>query len=290
MASTTYRGRSSCPTLTPRWRRVPELKLARLVVEDDWPLARAAERFQVAWPTVKRWADRYRAEGAASMLDRSSRPHRSPRATPPRWCAGSCTCAGSSGSARRDRRPGRVRPSTVYQVLVRCRINRLTHVDRATVTRCAATNTPRPAICCTSTSASWATSPTAAVAIRRPISRPPQPSRHRSQAARPSSRPAAGHRVRAHRARQPHPSHLRRDPQRRDRGHRGRGAAPGGGLAGGGPAGGGLVCHPRRHRPPSTDGAGQPSPAISPWPARAARWSRSSTPTTYSSRARSGAT
>ena len=31
-----------------------------------------------------------------------------------------------------DRRPGRLAPSTVHAVLVRCRLNRLSHVDRVT--------------------------------------------------------------------------------------------------------------------------------------------------------------
>ncbi len=49
--------------LTPRAR----LRLARLIVEDGWPIARAAERFQVSWPTAKRWAERYRQAGEAGM-------------------------------------------------------------------------------------------------------------------------------------------------------------------------------------------------------------------------------
>ena len=60
---------------------VGRLKLARLIVDDGWPIARAAERFQVSWPTAKRWADRYRQLGAAGMADRSSRPHRQPNRT-----------------------------------------------------------------------------------------------------------------------------------------------------------------------------------------------------------------
>ncbi|MDT7580213.1 MAG: hypothetical protein QOK35_1477 [Pseudonocardiales bacterium] len=109
------------------------LRLARLVVEQRWPVARAAERFQVAWPTAKRWADRYRVEGAAGMADRSCRPHRSPRATPApvvrkvvhlRWKQrlGPVAIADRVGIA----------PSTAHQVLRRCRINRLSHVDRVT--------------------------------------------------------------------------------------------------------------------------------------------------------------
>jgi len=60
------------------------LRLARCVVEDGWPLRRAAERFQVAVTTAARWASRYRELGAAGMADRSSRPHRSPNQTPTR--------------------------------------------------------------------------------------------------------------------------------------------------------------------------------------------------------------
>ncbi len=40
-------------------------------------------------------------------------------------------------------------PSTVHAVLVRCRLNRLTHVDRPPVSRSAATSTPTPGTCST---------------------------------------------------------------------------------------------------------------------------------------------
>ncbi|MEU9069359.1 leucine zipper domain-containing protein, partial [Streptomyces sp. NPDC048306] len=63
--------------LTPTGR----LRLARCVVDDGWPLRRAAERFQVSHTTATRWAGRYRQLGAAGMHDRSSRPHHSPRQT-----------------------------------------------------------------------------------------------------------------------------------------------------------------------------------------------------------------
>jgi transposase InsO family protein len=109
------------------------LRLARLIVEDGWPIARAAERMQVAWPTAKRWAERYRVQGQAGMVDRSSRPHHSPRATPApvvrrivhlRWKQrlGPVAIADRVGCS----------PSTAHQVLRRCRINRLTHLDRVT--------------------------------------------------------------------------------------------------------------------------------------------------------------
>ena len=115
--------------LTPRAR----LRLARLVVDQGWPVARAAERYDVSWPTAKRWVDRYRRLGPAGMNDASSRPHDSPNRTPTpvvrrivhlRWKhrMGPVQIADQVGLA----------PSTVHKVLVRCRLNRLTHVDRAT--------------------------------------------------------------------------------------------------------------------------------------------------------------
>ena len=39
------------------------LRLARCVVDDGWPLRRAAERFQVSHTTAARWAARYRQAG-----------------------------------------------------------------------------------------------------------------------------------------------------------------------------------------------------------------------------------
>jgi len=53
--------------LTPRAR----LRLARLIVEEGWPVALAARRYDVSWPTAKRWAARYAAVGADGMADRS---------------------------------------------------------------------------------------------------------------------------------------------------------------------------------------------------------------------------
>jgi len=109
------------------------LRLARCVVEDGWPLRRAAERFQVAVTTAQRWATRYRELGPTGMADRSSRPHRSPRQTPTRterriikvrvihrW-----------GPARIGYLLG-IHPSTVHRVLTRYGIARLRWLDRPT--------------------------------------------------------------------------------------------------------------------------------------------------------------
>jgi transposase InsO family protein len=109
------------------------LRLAELVVDRGWTYAAAAKMFMVAPRTAKKWADRYRTEGAAGMVDRSSRPHLSPTKTAPdmvrrivrlRWRhrLGPVQIAGRLS----------MQASTVHAVLVRCRINRLSHIDRGT--------------------------------------------------------------------------------------------------------------------------------------------------------------
>jgi len=109
------------------------LRLARCVVEDGWPLRRAAERFQVSPTTAQRWADRYRQFGESGMCDRSSRPRTSPRRTPTRT-------ERRIIKVRVLRRWGpariayllRLNPSTVHRVLARHGLARLAHLDRAT--------------------------------------------------------------------------------------------------------------------------------------------------------------
>jgi len=115
--------------LTPRQR----LRLARLVVDHGWPVSRAAEQFNCSWPTAKRWAERYAAMGVAGMVDRSSRPHRVANRTPQqlvrrvvhlRWKQRLGPVAIGAKLA--------MPASTVHAVLVRCRLNRLHHVDKRT--------------------------------------------------------------------------------------------------------------------------------------------------------------
>ena len=115
--------------LTPKHR----LRLARLIVEDGWPPSRAAEFFNVSWRTAAKWAKRYRDEGSAGMLDRSSARHSQHAKTPRpvvrkivylRWKhrLGPVQIAGKLDMPA----------STVHAVLVRCRLNRLSHIDRVT--------------------------------------------------------------------------------------------------------------------------------------------------------------
>jgi transposase InsO family protein len=118
--------------LTPAGR----LRLAKLVVDKNWTLRRAAERWNCSVTTAKRWADRYRLHGAAGMVDRSSRPRTSPRRTPSRverrvigmritrrW-----------GPARIAYRLG-LQPSTVHKILRRYGCPPLVWTDPATGVR-----------------------------------------------------------------------------------------------------------------------------------------------------------
>src|SRR3954451_19874748 len=107
-------------SLTPRGRT----KLASAIVDQGWTHRRAAERFQ--------WADRYRAGGAAVMVDRSSRPHRSPNQTARRT-------ERRIVNLRFTRRWGRHRiayhwlaRSTVQAVLRRCKMPLLRDLDQNT--------------------------------------------------------------------------------------------------------------------------------------------------------------
>jgi transposase InsO family protein len=109
------------------------LRLARCVVDDGWPLRRAAERFQVSPTTAARWAARYRQLGACGMADRPSRPRSSPARTPRRTEHRIVGLRVSSrlGPARIAFRLG-LAPSTVHAVLARYGCPRLAHLDRAT--------------------------------------------------------------------------------------------------------------------------------------------------------------
>lgn len=101
------------------------------MVDDGLPVSEVAARFQVSWPTVKRWVDRYRA--GEPMTDRSSRPRHSPNRTPD-------AVARRVVGLRRRLREGPVQlaartgiaPSTVHRILVASGMNRLSATDRAT--------------------------------------------------------------------------------------------------------------------------------------------------------------
>ena len=102
-------------------------------VAAGWPVAQVAEQLGISRATAYKWVRRYRREGERGLLDRSSRPHRSPRclsqaaeaeivAARARWRYGPDRLGPLLG------RP----PSTVHRVLVRRGFSRLRDTDRVT--------------------------------------------------------------------------------------------------------------------------------------------------------------
>ena len=57
--------------------------LVKRVEEEGWPLMKAAEAAGISGRSASKWLARWRAEGEAGMLDRSSAPRRVPRRLDP---------------------------------------------------------------------------------------------------------------------------------------------------------------------------------------------------------------
>lgn len=113
--------------LTPRSRA----KLVRRVlVERQTPKA-VATAFGVCAKTVRKWVDRFLAEGEAGLMDRSSRPHRLRQPTPQ-------AIVEEIERLRRQRWTGKqiaaatgVSPATVSRVLHRLGLNKLSALEPA---------------------------------------------------------------------------------------------------------------------------------------------------------------
>src|SRR4029453_12729562 len=119
----------------PRARLTPfgRLLLVTRVLEQGWSVSAAAESMGVSRATAHKWLRRFGSEGLAGLEDRSSAPHHHPNALSAREVR-------RIFKARRRRKhgPHRLGPalghprSTVYGVLRREGLSRLTHLDRPT--------------------------------------------------------------------------------------------------------------------------------------------------------------
>jgi transposase InsO family protein len=106
------------------------------VIERGWTIEATAERFQVDAKTVRKWRDRFLAEGVAGLEDRSSRPRRSPNRTPYRHRR-------QVLELRREHRWGAAHighelglaSSTVQSILRSAGVGRLDRGDRATASQ-----------------------------------------------------------------------------------------------------------------------------------------------------------
>lgn len=104
-------------------------EMARAVVDGACSQAQAARIWGVTAKVVKRWVERFRAEGRAGMNDRSSRPNASPRRT-------GAAVAEWIGALRRQRFTGKhiaqetgVSAATVSRVLKRAGMSRLKDLE-----------------------------------------------------------------------------------------------------------------------------------------------------------------
>lgn len=118
--------------LTPEGRR----RMVECVLDRGWTVEATAERFQVDAKTVRKWRDRFVAEGEAGLLDRSSRPHSSPNRTSRqlRRRVVRLRCERRWGADRIGFEIG-LAASTVQKILHEAGIGRLDRGDRATDTR-----------------------------------------------------------------------------------------------------------------------------------------------------------
>ena len=115
--------------LTPLGRQA----MVDLVIVEGWGVAATAQRYQVDPKTVRKWRDRFLAEGLDGLADRSSRPRRSPGRTPPGVRAEVIRLRGCRrrGAAWIAHAVG-VAPSTVQKILDDAGLGRLDRGDRAT--------------------------------------------------------------------------------------------------------------------------------------------------------------
>ncbi|MGW4979707.1 IS481 family transposase [Streptomyces mirabilis] len=108
----------------------------RLLVErvcSGRPVAHVAAEMGISRATAHKWIRRWRSEGEAGLIDRSSRPRTTPHRTPAPVETRVC-------ELRQARKlgPARIGPilglpaSTVYRILTRHGLHRLAHLDRPT--------------------------------------------------------------------------------------------------------------------------------------------------------------
>ena len=211
--------------LTPKHRR----RMVDCVLERGWTIEATAERFQVDAKTVRKWRDRFLAEGEAGLVDRSSRPHRSPNRTPARCRRRVLAAAPPSvvGALTTSRMRSASPPRRSSRSCAQAGLGRLDRGDRATdSSRSARYQRERPGelvhvdvkkIAAIPTGGGWRMHGRGADTARRPQRRrlPLHPHRHR----------------------RPHPPRLQRDPRRRTSRHRCRVPDPSRAL----------VRPPRRH-------------------------------------------
>jgi len=111
-----------------RLTRFGRERIVRQIASGQTPKA-VAQAAGVCPRTVRKWVERYRREGLAGLVDRSSRPHRLRKPTPQ-------TIVEQVEVLRRARRTGKqiaaalgISPATVSRILKRCGLNRIGAIE-----------------------------------------------------------------------------------------------------------------------------------------------------------------
>ncbi len=107
--------------LTPAGREA----MVRRVVEGGQTPQAVSAAVGVCPRTVRKWVERFRAQGVAGLQDRSSRPHRLRRPTPPETAARIEALRRQRWSGAQIARETGVSKATVSRVLRRLGLNRL---------------------------------------------------------------------------------------------------------------------------------------------------------------------
>ncbi len=105
------------------------IELVHAVIETRQELRSVAARFGVSAATARNWVGRYLVQGQAGLLDRSSRPLKSPRATAPRTVLAIVELRKKCLTMARIAQVLRVSTATVSRVLRRAGLSRLSALD-----------------------------------------------------------------------------------------------------------------------------------------------------------------
>jgi transposase InsO family protein len=108
---------------------VRRIELVRMIIDQGVEKAEAAREVGVSEPTVRKWWGRYLAEGEAGIVDRSSRPQRSPRSIEPQKALAIVELRRRRLTQAHIAASLSVSPSTVGRVLRRAGLSRLRDLE-----------------------------------------------------------------------------------------------------------------------------------------------------------------
>ncbi len=121
----------SCARTSVRGREL----LVRRITEEGWTVDEAAEAAGISVRTVYKWLARFEDEGTAGLVDRSSRPKRSPTQVPRGWQELVLELRRSRMTGAQIAKRLRIPRSTVARVLKRHGLARLKYLDPPTPIR-----------------------------------------------------------------------------------------------------------------------------------------------------------